>query len=361
MKCFAVLGAGGFIGYRLTEYLLLNEKAIPRPIVRSFRSMARVSKFRLDTRIADATDPIALAAALRGCDVAFHCVVGDRATILKSTEAVYAACRQAKVKRLVYLSTAVVHGLAPDPGIDEDTPLNPRQPFEYGVSKILAEQKLRSMMGDGVVQCVILRPCIVYGPRSTYWTAGLAADILAGRGYLVDEGRGICNAVYIDNLVDLMTLCATNPAAAGKTFLVKDKDRITWREFYLSIAKAVDVNETAIATVTVPARTAPTLQQVGQAVSRNRFVRAAKELARSRMTTSLATKLRKYFQSPMTDGEEAAAAVTLDPEIVAFQRCSVELPTRKVTEELGYKPAIGFAEATQRTGEWLRFALGGNQ
>ena len=77
MKTFAVLGGGGFVGYRLSEYLVLHELAIPRPIVRGFRSMARLSRFDLDIRLADACDVPALVDALTGCDVAFHCVVGD--------------------------------------------------------------------------------------------------------------------------------------------------------------------------------------------------------------------------------------------------------------------------------------------
>src|SRR5262245_16063921 len=232
MLNFAVLGASGFIGYRLTEYLLLNGVAVPRPVVRSFRSMARVSRFNLDTRLSDALDTAALIRALAGCEVAFHCVVGNRKTILDSLTSTYAACRQAGVRRLIYLSSAVVHGHNPSPGTDESSPLIRDQPFDYNVSKVLAEAKLHSMMRDGTVECVILRPCIVYGPRSTYYSAGLATDLLAGRAYLVENGYGICNTIFIDNLVEAMVLCATHPAAAGKTFLIKDAERVTWRQLY---------------------------------------------------------------------------------------------------------------------------------
>jgi hypothetical protein len=70
--------------YRLTEYLLLNDVAVPRPVVRSFRSMAHVSRFNLETRLSDALGIATLARALVGCEVAFHCVGGDQKTILDS-------------------------------------------------------------------------------------------------------------------------------------------------------------------------------------------------------------------------------------------------------------------------------------
>src|SRR5438034_810323 len=116
MSEFAILGAGGFIGYRLMEYLLLNDLAAPRPVVRSLRSLARVSRFDVDTRIADVEDATVLADAMQGCEVAFHCVVGNRTTILRSLSAAYAACRKIGVERLIYLSSAVVHGRNPRPG-----------------------------------------------------------------------------------------------------------------------------------------------------------------------------------------------------------------------------------------------------
>ena len=169
---------------------------MPRPIVRSFRSMARVSKFDLDTRIADALDAPALAHAFEGCDVVFHCVVGNRKTILRSIDATYAACRRVGVKRLVYLSSAVVHGHNPRQGTDESSPLNANLPFAYSVSKVLAERRLHWLMRDGAVECVILDRSIVYGPGSTHWTARLASNILAGSAYFVDGGWGVCNTVF---------------------------------------------------------------------------------------------------------------------------------------------------------------------
>src|SRR5262249_12579250 len=135
------------------------------------------------------------------------------------------------------------------PGTNEDTPLRQVQSFEYNISKVLAEQKLSAMSKDGVVECVILRPCIVFGPRSTFWTAQIASDILSDRAYLIDGGAGICNTVYVDNLVELMCLCATHPAARGRAYLVRDQERVTWLTLYSSIADALRLDVSQIASV----------------------------------------------------------------------------------------------------------------
>jgi 2-alkyl-3-oxoalkanoate reductase len=368
VRTFAVVGAGGFIGYRLAEYLLLNDLAIPRPIIRSRRSMARLSKFDLDIRVADATNQEALTAAMAGCEAAFHCVVGNRQTILNSIDATYAACREAGVKRLVYLSSAVVHGYSPDRDTDEESPLLEGQPFDYNASKVLAEQKLRSLMSDGAVECVILRPSIVYGPRSTYWSAQLASDILAGKAFLVDGGQGICNTIFIDNLVEVMSLCATHPAAAGQTFLVRDAECVTWGQLYAATADAIGVDPASIRSISSATAARPdaspastNLRSLVRAIWRNRFVRAAKELIRSRATVSLAIKLRARFQFLQTGadpGKSRPDEIAVDPEMLALQMCQHELPARKLGETLNYKPSITFYEGTHRTAQWLRFAFG---
>jgi len=117
----AIVGTGGFIGSRLAEYLVLRDLATVRPITRSFKGHARLARFVLDARIADATNQFALEQHLRGCDTVYHCVVGGHETILASIEATYRAAAVAGVRRLVYLSSAVVHGLDPSSGTDEDT------------------------------------------------------------------------------------------------------------------------------------------------------------------------------------------------------------------------------------------------
>ena len=75
-----------------------------------------------------------------------------------------------------------------------------------------AERRLRELRQGGPVELVVLRPAIVHGPRSA-WTGGFADELLAGTAYLVEGGRGICNAAYVDNVVHAVRLASSAPAA----------------------------------------------------------------------------------------------------------------------------------------------------
>ena len=121
MMNVAILGANGFIGGRAVEMLHLEGLAEVRPVVRSAASLARLSRFDLDCRLADAFDRSALRAAFAGCEIVVHAVAGDRNTILGTLSSTYQAAQEAGVRRLIYLSTASVHGQAPRPGTDERT------------------------------------------------------------------------------------------------------------------------------------------------------------------------------------------------------------------------------------------------
>ena len=181
-----------------------------------------------------------LAAALAGCEVVVHAIAGDHRTILATAEAAYRAAQDAGLKRMVYLSSASVHGQAPAPGTDEHTPLDRRQPVPYNRSKIEAEALLKHLRSSGSVELVILRPGIVYGPRSC-WTGGLADEVLAGEAYLVDGGTGVCNALYVDNLIQAIDLALTAPEIDGEAFLLGEEETVTWRDLYRPIVEALGV------------------------------------------------------------------------------------------------------------------------
>ena len=186
----AVVGANGFIGTRIVEMFTLNCFAEVRPVVQNYSSLARASRFNLDSRVADAFDQKALEAAFQGCDVVVHAVAGDIKTVLGTLRPVYGAAQKAGVHRLVYLSSASVHGQAPQPGTDEDSVLSDRQVLPYNNAKVRAERALSQLRSQGDVEIVILRPGIVFGPRSS-WVSNFADHLLSGNAALLNRGQGI--------------------------------------------------------------------------------------------------------------------------------------------------------------------------
>jgi nucleoside-diphosphate-sugar epimerase len=363
-----IVGASGFIGSRLVERLVLRNLANVRPIVRTFKGMARLARFDLDCRVADATDGAALETQLKGCEVLFHCVVGMRETILKSAAATYHAAKGTGVQRLVYLSSAVVHGHDPTPGTDDDSELVTRQPFEYNVSKVMAEHLLRRLRADGAVEVVTLRPSIVFGPRSKWWTAQIASDLLSGKAYLTEGGEGICNSVYVDNLVQAMWQAAISGGVANQDFLITDGEPVTWWDLYSAVAEAVGVDMASVSlirgrTVTELTRAARRREVIEKVVG-NQLARAARQIMPSGVVEMIKQKWN-ITQLQARNGTrlepDRQALPTVDREIVSLQQCHYVLPIIKAKELLGYAPEVTFSEGCHRTTEWLRFAFGMSQ
>ncbi len=354
----AVIGASGFVGLRAVELLSARADLAVRPVVRAASSLAVLARQRLDWRIADFLTVDPLAAALRGCPVCVHAAIGDAGQIVRMAEVAYRACAAGGVRRLVWLSSASVHGQNCAPGTDESTPLHTHHPLVYNNAKVRAEVRLLQLARDGRVEVVLLRPGVVFGPRSR-WIADAAADLLAGRAAWIDDGAGVCNSIYIDNLVEAIRLAAIVPAAAGGTFLVGDAETVTWADFLLPIAQHLGLDRSAFQAVPppriVPEResrlTALTLSPAYAALAR-RVPDRAKRLAKA-LATAWPAPPRK--PDPWTL-RSCHPTPRLTPELALLQQCRWRLPHTRATQILGYHPPVPFTEGLRRSLAWLEFA-----
>lgn len=354
----AVIGAGGFIGQRATEWLHLAPAARGVevvPVVRSHATATRIARLGLPHQLADAMNVDSLARAIDGCDVVFDTVVGDAYTIEAGPGILAAAARRAGVRRVVYLSTGMVYGYRPTPADDDETAPRSDQPRSYNKSKAIAEERIIELRRSSGVEFVTLRPTIVYGPRSELFTVRPAHELLRGEAFLVDRGEGICNAVYVDNLVQAMWLGAVTPAAANETFVVSDRERVTWAALYESVATAVGVDPGTIRRVDsalFPAdygqlRSAPVRGLLG-----SRHLRGVRARLPERVKSTIrgarggwATRSGPVYAQP--------SAGAPDPLFFVLQTARHQFPIAKAERVLGYNP-LPFSEAARRTGTWLQ-------
>ena len=371
----AVLGANGFIGSRLVESLVLSNLAEVRPIVRSFNGLVRPGRFELDCRIADGTDKTSLQAHLGGCEILFNCVTGEGSTIVKNIDAVYHAAAGAGVRRLVHLSSAVVHGNSPAAGTREETELISNQPFAYNANKVLAEHLLWRCFRNRAIEVVVLRPFIVYGPRSVTWTVRIASELMSGSAYLVDGGAGICNTLFIDNLVHAMWLAAVSEKAAGHAFFITDGERVTWRDLYRAVADAVGGDVSAIHNVSTAV-----LQNIrhqrdkgvwnSMILQSGRIAKlllppAAKWLGKKILPRQWTSNIRQAWETSHEPANgmqrlshNGQQLPSVDLHIASLQDCRYMLPITKAESYLEYKPQVNFSKGCSLTASWLRFALG---
>jgi nucleoside-diphosphate-sugar epimerase len=346
---FGVFGAHGFIGAHAVAQLRARGLSV-RAVSRRLEGLERDP----DGKVADALDVAALTAAFRGCDVVVHAVYTEPGTAGRELAATYVASQAAGVRRIVHLSTASVHGQAPQPLTDERSPLSLWQEFAYNNAKVRAERALRRARARGSVEIVMLRPGIVFGPRSRR-IIGLADALVSGRVGLVDRGRGICNSMYIDNLVHAIELAARRPNVDNEAFLVGDAERVTWADFYDPIASALGVDLSSLPSVDPPrhvARWSDRLRDIARNSERLRPVRRTlapatyvlRSLAPHRGPRS-ADAFSAHGHRPLLDGMNAR-----------LQQCSLKLPNGKAKSLLAYEPPVSFEEGMRRTIAWMKSA-----
>jgi nucleoside-diphosphate-sugar epimerase len=355
----AIVGAGGFVGSRMVEIFHLMHVAEIVPVVRRVASMARLSRFQLDIAIADGHNSEQLAKALHGCDVVVDCTVGMPRDIEAGAKVLIPAAKAAGVKRVVYLSSASVHGQNPMPGSNEDTPLSDRQEMAYNNAKVHAE---RSLFSDALrygVELFVLRPSIVFGPRDR-WVTTLVEDLQGGAAWLIDNGQGICNTIYVDNLIEAVRCCLSAPSeAAGRPYLVGDAEEVSWYHLYERVAKALDVGIEAVHQLPVPPapvrtpsdvfgeiRARPSTQKLIAAVPRR-----VKDLGKGVLAGLSPQALPNPWQLP-----SSPPTVSPTREMVLLQQCRHRFSHGRAAQSIGYKPVVPFEEGLRRTLAWIEWS-----
>src|SRR5947209_3329019 len=141
------------------------------------------------------------------------------------------AAQRGGAERFVQFSSVTTFGFDYPDGVDETYPVrltgNP-----YPDSKIASEQVTLQAHVAGDVQATIVRPGDVYGPRSRGWTVLPVTMIKSGQMVLPDGGRGHIGPVYIDNLVDGVTLAAESEDAVGEIFTIADGIKVEIGDFF---------------------------------------------------------------------------------------------------------------------------------
>lgn len=351
----AVIGASGFVGLRLIERLHLEGKAEVVPIVHAFRSLAVLARFSLPWRVTDPTDVDKLAEALKGCDAVVHAALADAGQIVAMAEALYPAAQKAGVKRIVALSSAAVHTLVPAPGTNDESAPLVKQKSEYNVAKAKAELLLTRAREAGPVELVQLRPSIIHGPRSRL-VANIASELQTGSAWLVGDGSAICNAIAVDNLIDAIWLALTKPEADSHTFLVNDRETITWRDFYAAIASAIGTDLTDVHSITPPEFPDSPSQKLARLAAKKSALAVMPAIPR--VVKRLAKAAAAALPEPVPpDGWRlpSAASPRISEEMCQLQSCQWRFPIAKAERILGYAPTLSFNDAMSRTAAWLKF------
>lgn len=237
-----VTGAAGLLGEALVRHLLAGGGDPLRVLVRSREQaehLVALAPGRVEAvvgtllRVEDCARAVDgartifhLAARMRGAaaDLFLHTVVGSERLL-----AAVAAARERP--RVLLVSSLAVYAAAEIPAgawIDEDAPVepNPERRDLYSFAKLRQEQRCRELCLRHGLDLTVVRPGVLYGPRTRAIPARVGLEL---PGVFLHLGGGaplpLC---YVDNCAAALAFLAT--AAAG-TYNALDDDPPTCARF----------------------------------------------------------------------------------------------------------------------------------
>lgn len=233
-----ITGAAGFIGSRLCERF--DELGVQSylPLARSPESASALRSKGLQPVVGDLLNAGQVRQALQGCDAVIHLAQGHRGP--DATRRLVDAAIAGGVRRFVHISTMSVHGPAPgQEAAHEETARIGRYGNDYSDSKAEQEEIVQSAHDRGDLPVVILRPTVVYGPRA-HFVLQVVEQARAGSVSLFNQGSGVCNAVYVDDVCDAIDAALIRPEALGQAMFINADLAISWGEFIRTFASMVE-------------------------------------------------------------------------------------------------------------------------
>ncbi|HEU5063435.1 MAG TPA: NAD-dependent epimerase/dehydratase family protein [Solirubrobacterales bacterium] len=246
MKVF-LTGGTGFIGGETARQLRQRGDEVVA-LVRSPEKGAKLRGLGCELVAGDLGDEAALRQGMEGCDAVIHAAamyeVGipakQRPTMWEAnvagTERVMKAALEAKVPRIVYVSTVGIFGNTHKQVVDE-TYKNPETDFTsyYEETKLEAHKLVERMIGEQGLPAVIVQPGGVYGPGDTSQVADLLEQFFAGKLPLLPFPElGICMA-HVEDIAGGILL-GLDKGKLGEAYVISGP-ATTMREAVETVAK----------------------------------------------------------------------------------------------------------------------------
>lgn len=325
MKNVLITGATGFIGRHVVKANLAKGNRVRAFVLPGDSGEAWLKERGVEIVNGDIRDYEAVRRAVGSAEIIFHtaAVVTDWAprklfwdVTVGGAENICRAAVDAKVSRLVDISTCDVFGTDESVVMDESMPLQ-YWGEPYADSKIDAEKVMRRYHKEQGLPLTMVYPLWVFGEGDQTFVPLLADAIIKKELIFWREGA-IVWPTYIDNLVDLLMLIAEDERAIGNGYLVHDGESTTLEEFCAGIAEALGVPPIK---THIPYWSAMAAARVMEFIWRLFRIRM-----RPLLTTYTVTNLGSRFRFSIGKAER----------------------------ELGWKPRITYREGFRKTMEWLK-------
>jgi nucleoside-diphosphate-sugar epimerase len=239
--------------------------------------------------------------------------------------------------------------------------------WTYARVKLALEREVLGAARDRGFPGTVVQPANTYGPFCKPWTNAPAEMLLYGGVILPDRGEGICNALYVDDLVDALLLAAEQPAAIGERFLVSGPEAVTWRTFFDRFARTLGTAPPIYWPAEKIARTNRSImrdirmvigdpKKVVQLIVRWPPARRALQSGLDAMSPALRALVSKYYFD--RGGPQIGDPALPAPQTLALYASRATVDNAKAARLLGYAPKYGFEDGMSRTMQYVDWAYG---
>lgn len=241
-----VTGATGFIGTVVTGHMASGGYTVRAGTRRSPSSA--VSPDGIVPTPCDLDDLAQTRGAVADVELVVHAAYGDEAAMVAQCRTLLQAMTEANVSALVYFSSIAVYGDCV--GVIEEGMTASGSLGAYARAKVECEALIGAWARDPAHpwrRVLIVRPGIVYGTGSRFWTDKLAERITAGAwGNFGRAGDGPAPLVHVDDIGALVAEAGhallAGPAAGWPHLTVLNvvgPETPTWNEYFAALAQRV--------------------------------------------------------------------------------------------------------------------------
>jgi nucleoside-diphosphate-sugar epimerase len=297
-----------------------------RILARASSDLQHLSHLDLQIVRGDLSHEAAVAEAVRGVRVVYHCAACSTdwaplatyvtTNVVGTQNLLDAAIRAGTVERFLHVSTTDVYGYPLTP-CDETAPMRDVG-LPYNRTKIHGEEAAWRAHREHGLPVTVVRPATIFGPRSKDFVAEIAKLLRQRMMLLIDGGRAPGGFTYVDHVAQAMMDAVERPVTLGRAYNVSDETGTTWREYTHALADAMGYPR---ARLSLPFSVAMTLGQI-------------MEGPHGLLRLSARPLLTRHAVHLLGQSQEFRAA--------------------RARADLGFAPKVPLAEGVARSAAWLR-------
>ena len=204
------------------------------------------------------------------------------------------------------------------------------------------------------MKTVILRPGLIWGPGSG-WLVAPAQALIGGTAFLFNEGRGICNLIHVDNLIEHLLQLARSDDIESGVFNVSDPETLTWADYYRAIARETGADPSAISMLSPSGFSEGRMDKV-MALSNLAPAKAMKRRLSGATKVRMKQQLQDRLSPPITRTEPLTPAPAVSKQLWWLQGTARKLPSGAFAQRYPGLALRPFPELMAAAGQWLRYA-----